>query len=110
MLNLMPMPHDVEVVKSSKQLDEWGLLVESEDVKTFKARVSYNTSRQRITVSAGTEVVYTADIYLEGVPIVEYLDTIRYTDQIGNVIDKKPLSIEYKTDFSGNAYMVKVVV
>lgn len=111
MLNFLPMPHTVEIVSPPAGLDEWGLpITGSGTSQTVKARVSYNTQRKTIPVVSGEEIVYTADILLEGVPVVLYTDSIKFTDSLGNNVTKSPLIIEYKTDFSGNPILVKVVV
>lgn len=110
MLNFVPMVHKVTVTSASKELDAWGLPVASSYEIEYRARVTYNTSRKTIQVTSGEEVVYTAEILLEGVPAITFSDTIMFTDSIGNSVEKKPLSIQYKNDFSGSPILVKVVV
>lgn len=110
MLNFLPMTHKVTVTSASLQLDAWGLPVTNGSIKEHRARVTYNTSRKTIQVSSGEEIVYTAEILLEGVPAINFSDSIKFTDSIGNDLEKKPLSIQYKNDFSGCPVLVKVVV
>lgn len=110
MLNFIPMPHKIILTSASGELDEWGLPVSGGAEKTIKARIQYNTSREKIAVSSGDEIVYTADILLDGLPAVSYTDKVRFVDELGNVVEKSPLKIEYKADFSGKPVLVKVVV
>ena len=110
MLNFLPFNHKVTVTTANDELDEWGLPVKSSTVATYKARVSYNTAKKSIPVASGKEVVYTADILLEGLPVIGYTDTVAFLDMLGNVVEKQPLIVEYKADFSGNPVLVKVVI
>lgn len=112
MLGFVPMPHEVEIQKAYPELDEWGYAVvdESQESQKVKAKITYNSLNEEITVASGQTIRYTASILLEGVPDVEYEDFITWTDTRGNVHSKQPVEIAYKHDLSGNPIAVRVTV
>lgn len=109
MLDLLPMPHTVEIQTSGK-LDNWGLPVKGGSTETVSCRISYNTKRETITAVNGEEIVFSAEILLSGLPKVTYDYTVSWVDFLGNKYSKKPLSIQLKQDISGNPVAVKVVL
>jgi hypothetical protein len=110
MLGFIPMPHEVSIEKASTTLDEWGYAVaESQPVKV-KAKISYNSANESISIASGEMVRYTAQILLEGVPDIDYLDFVTWTDSKGRVHRKQPLEIDYKHDLSGNPIAVRITV
>ncbi|MGE6629607.1 hypothetical protein [Bacillus sp. NPDC077027] len=110
MIDFIPMPHTVKILKSSEQ-DAWGINVVDESTAVeIKCRISYNTQRDVIVLASGEEIVYAATILLTGLPTLEYTDLIEFTDDMNNIIKKNPLNIRYKHDFSGNTIGVKVYV
>lgn len=111
MLDFIPLPHKVTILKASDQLDSWGLPVSDAGSETdYRARILFNTKRETLTVSTGEEITFTATMLLEGLPAVEYSDLIVWTDGFNREHRLSPLEIDYKQDMSGEPIAVKVVV
>lgn len=108
MLDLLPL-NEVITLKGSDGLDDWGLPVKAEP-RDVAAHCRYNTQRKTIPTASGTEVVYTADIYLPFSTDINYETTVEFIDDGGLEISKKPLSIQRKKDFWGGPVILKVVV
>lgn len=108
MNSFIPMPHNVTVIRSGEQLDDWGYPVESDIAEEFRGRVIYNTRRETITVANGEEIVYSAEVLM---PVTElaYADRIRVSAG-GLEETKSPIEIQVKHDFSGKPVMLKVVI
>lgn len=110
-LDFIPLPHKVQLVKSQDELDDWGLPVEDSANELYlRARISYNTKRESISLANGEEITYTAVILLEGLPNVEYSDIVKWTDDFSRSHAVNPIEITYKHDMSGNPVAVRVVV
>lgn len=110
MLGFVPMPHKVSIEKASTELDDWGYPVGGGQVITVKAKITYNSKNETISIASGEMVRYTASILLEGVPDVDYLDFVSWTDSKGQVHRKQPLEIDYKHDLSGEPIAVRLTV
>jgi len=109
MLDLLPSTIDKITVYSNPKSDDWGQLTYTNE-KVFPCRVSFNSSRKKITTSKGDEVVYTASLSMNGLKDIRYSDKIEYKDFVDNWHKKDILSIEYKRDLSGEVIMTKVIV
>lgn len=111
MLDFVPLPHTVVLEKASNELDEWGESVtgNSPPVK-IRAKISYNSRNEEIGIASGEVIRYTAQILLEGIPDVDYIDFLTWTDDRGRAFRKNPVEIIYKHDMSGNPVAMKVTV
>lgn len=109
MLDFIPMT-DTVTLQRAGGVDEWGIPVESTESQDVKARIDYNSKRKEIPVANGETIVYTAEVLIKGTPKVTYKDRLFWVDQVGIEHNQKPLSIEFVKNFSGKAFMTKVVV
>lgn len=109
MLGFLPMPHKVTIERATN-LDDWGIAVAGVQSETVNARVSYNIKKETISVASGEAIVFTARMLLEGLPEVDYVDYINFTDERGKSFKRQPLEVDYKFDLSGSAIGVSVVV
>lgn len=111
MLDFIPLPHKVTILKGSGQLDAWGLPISDGSAETeYRARISYNTKRETLSVSTGEQITFTATMLLEGLPAVEYKDLIVWTDDFNREHRLNPIEIDYKQDMSGSPVAVRIVV
>jgi len=110
-LDFIPLPHTAIHEKANEELDRWGLPVtDGINAVTLRARISYNTRKEKISLVSGEELTYTAIILLEGLPDVDYTDSISWTDDFGRSHKLSPVEIDYKQDMSGNPVVVRVVL
>ncbi|MFZ4454332.1 hypothetical protein [Salibacterium aidingense] len=85
--------------------DGWGGTLPGEETD-MAARV--NLSHEEVPDQHGDVVVSSAKIFLDDLAEVYYDDTIRYTDELGRTIEKKPVRIAPIIGIDGSAVETKV--
>lgn len=109
MLDFVPMPHSVTIEKAG-QLNDWGEYESTGGQETHKARISYNSKRETISVASGEDIVFTATIGINGDVPVSYQDYIVWQDSRGQQFRKQPIEIKDRHDLAGSIIGVRLVL
>lgn len=100
------------MVKRSEELDEWGKPVYN-DLITLKCRIDEG-SQLRQYRSAGTTssetIVATARIMLDKLADIRETDTISFTNELGQTIERTPKEINVKRGPSGKPMLTEVII
>lgn len=93
-------------------LDDWGNPLPGEQL-TLKCRIDEG-SQVRQYRSAGTTdsevVVATARILLDKLADISETDTISFTNELGQTIERKPKEINVKRNVSGKPMLTEVII
>lgn len=99
-------------VKRSEELDDWGEPIYNEII-TLKCRIDEG-SQVRQYRSAGTTnsevVVATARILLDKLADISETDTISFTNELGQTIERTPKEINVKRNVAGKPILTEVIV
>ncbi len=108
---VVPMRQTITVTRGGA-LDDWGNPTAGE-VLTLKCRIDEGSSVRQYR-SAGTTnsevVVATARILLDKLADIRETDTISFTNELGQTIERMPKEINVKRDVGGNPMLTEVVV
>lgn len=109
MLDFVPMPHTVSIEKAG-ELNAWGEYEDTGEAITHKARISYNSKRETISVASGEDIVFTATIAINGDVPISYQDYIVWQDSRGQQFKKQPIEIKDRHDLAGSIIGVRLVL
>ena len=116
-MGLIPLTDIIEVIqqKDTGGLDDWGVAIYENIVTEYKCHISYNYNNEAITAvtgeaPAGTQIVYTAKIYLRGLVHLDKEDKIRFADMNDATVEYKILSVRPVRDFGGKVLATCVTI
>lgn len=111
-IGLLPFNDNVTIIKQDDKpaINEWGDPIYNSIETPCKANIFYNHKLESIGTANGTTLVYTATIYLKGACAVEANDKVKFTDALGNEVEKTIELVVPVQDFSRRVIAVKVVV
>lgn len=101
---IVPMKQSITITKTSDS-DGWGGGTKLPPV-TYKARVDEKT--QVVQNQLGAEAVSSCEIMLDKLVDVHYNDDIKYVDELGREIERKPIRIEPIRAINGKALVTVV--
>lgn len=105
-----PLNDSVTLYKSDEGSDDWGLPVNTDNLKTYKVRLEFNGAARLIQLSDGKEVVYNATIFFKGSVPITYTDYLEYNSGIVGLIKAQPKNIIGMADLSGKILYTKVII
>jgi hypothetical protein len=101
---MIPQPHLIKVYREGVK-DDWG--ISNTEPVNQNCFVAFKT--EKITNSEGTDVTVSLNITINGFFPLKYTEDVEYS--IGTVTHKrKPQSIEYLSDLSGQVLYTKVMI
>ncbi|KRT88317.1 hypothetical protein P9D51_10970 [Bacillus sonorensis] len=110
---IIPMRQTITVERDKTgQLDRWGNPVSAESF-TLKCRVdegSQIVSSRSSGLVKSEEEVATARILIDKLADIKYSDTISFTNELGEIITRKPKEINVKRTISGKPLLTEVIV
>ena len=109
MLSYFPTNCEVQIIRTSGDLDIWGNSGEVQS-EAYRARLVFNSEERTSTIEGGHEIKCEATIYFIGAVHLTLNDEVSFIDYLGNTRILKLKSIQYKADLSGKVIYTKVVV
>lgn len=108
MLPLLPMNQRI-LIYPQESYDDWGKPIQSEPYEVA-GHYRYNSTRETVIGNNGSEVVFTANIYLPTDTKVNYENKVGFIDELGEDISKPPIRIQLKRDLWGTPMLMRVVI
>lgn len=102
---LVPLKQTITVWRVAGE-DKYGEPIYYGEPLTFKCRVEETINK--VTNQVGEEVISGMLIYLDKLADIRYDDDIKYTNELGVILERKPIKIEPIRMFSGKAAMTLV--
>src|SRR5690625_1308203 len=106
----MPFPAMKQTVTVTRSIEDGGGWGGGKSTETFDVMCRVDEKTQTVQNRFGDETVTTAEILMWKLVDVRYDDTITFRDELGNEIERKPVSIEILRWFDGKPRYTVVYV
>lgn len=103
---IIPMRQEITVIKPGGR-DKWNQPMPGVEY-TYRAHVMETVDT--VANQYGEEVVTTLRIYIDKLPDISYDDAIRYVNELGVTVERKPVRIEPKRMVGGKPLLTVVYV
>lgn len=108
---LIPMTQTITVMRGGA-LDDWGNPTEGTSFD-LKCRIDEGSTLSKVRsqgVNKGDEVIADAKIMLDKLADIKYTDTIRFTNELGETIERQPKEINVKRNIGNKPIMTEVLI
>lgn len=101
---IIPLKQSILITRAGDS-DGWGGNTSSE---TFELKARVDEKTQVVQNQFGDEVVSSCEILLDKLADIRYNDDIKYEDELGRKVERKPLRIEPVRAINGKAILTAV--
>jgi hypothetical protein len=115
---LIPMRQTIKVARpqlntdGTVKIDDWGNPLIGKPVE-LKCRIDEGSTLSKVRsqgVNKGEDVVADAKILLDKLADIRYGDTISFTNELGETIERRPKEINVKRGVSGKPMLTEVLI
>lgn len=92
------MKQEITVTRKTGEKGGWG---GGEVTEQFTVKCRADEVMRKVQNQFGEEVISTVEFIMKGLVDIRYSDTITYTNELGNTIERKPVRIEPLRWFDG---------
>jgi hypothetical protein len=108
---LIPMTQIITVMRGGA-LDDWGNPMTG-IAFDLKCRIDEGSTMSKVRsqgVNKGDEVIADAKILLDKLADIKYTDTIRFTNELGETIERQPKEINVKRSLGGQPMLTEILI